>query len=223
MSSNQLHRIWPHCLLKTTQVFSNSQWYILPLLSFKCPVVSDSLQPCVQHTRPPVLHHLLKFAQVHVHCISDAIQPSYSDALFSFCPQSFPESGTFPMSWLFPSGYPNTGVSASASVLPMSIQGWFPLRLIGLISLPSKGQSRVFSSTTVQRHRFFGALPSYSPALTTVGGHWQDHSLDYMDLFLAEWCLCFQHRVQVCHCFPAKKQSSSDFMAAVTIHSDFRA
>ena len=194
---------------------------------FSLPIMFDSATPwTAAHQASLSLTILLKFAQVHVHCISDAIQPSSSDALFSFCPQSFPESGTFPMSWLFPSGYQNTGVSASASVLPMSIQGWFPLRLIGLISLPSKGHSRVFSSTTVQRHRFFGALPSYSRALTTVGGHWQDHSFDLVKdqgPFLEEWCLCFQHRVQVCHCFPAKKQSSSDFMAAVTIHSDFRA
>ena len=76
------------------------------------------------------------------------------------CPQSFPVSGTFPMSWLFASDGPNTGASASASVLPMSIQGWFPLRLTGLISLLSKGLSGVFSSTTVQRYQFFGAQPS---------------------------------------------------------------
>ena len=83
---------------------------------------------------------------------------SSSDALFSFCPQSFPASGTFPMSWLFTSGDQNT--SASASVLPMSIQGWFPLRLTGLIFTLSKGLSGVSSSTTVQRHQFSGALPS---------------------------------------------------------------
>ena len=67
--------------------------------------------------------------------------------LFS-CPQSFPASGFFPMSWLFTSGAQSIGASASASVLPMSIQGWFPLGLTGLISLQSKGLSRVFSSTT---------------------------------------------------------------------------
>ena len=82
------------------------------------------------------------------------------EALFSFCPQSFPESGTFPMSQLLASDDQNTGASASVSVLPMSIQGLFPLGWTGWIPLLSKGLSGVFSSTTVQRHQFFGALPS---------------------------------------------------------------
>ena len=85
---------------------------------------------------------------------------SSSDALFSFCLQPFPASGTFPMGHLFTSDDKNTGASASALVLPVNSQGWPPLRLTGLISLQSKGLSGVFSSTTVQRHRFFGALPS---------------------------------------------------------------
>ena len=84
---------------------------------------------------------------------------SSSNALF-FCPQSFPVSGSFPTSWLFISSDHNIGASASASVFPMSIQGWFPLRLTDLISLLSEGLSRVFSSTTVWRHQFFSALPS---------------------------------------------------------------
>ena len=80
---------------------------------------------------------------------------SFSDALFSFCPQSFPASGIFPVSRLFTSHDQNTGASASASVLPVNIQSWSPLRLTGLISLLSKGLSGVFSSTTVKRHQFF--------------------------------------------------------------------
>ena len=104
-----------------------------------------------------------------------------SDTLFFFCPQSFPASGTFLMSQLFTSDDQNTGISASASVLPMSIQGWFPLRLISLISLLFKGLSGVFSSATVQRYQFFSTLP-YSPALTTVHDLWEDHSLDYTDV-----------------------------------------
>ena len=83
---------------------------------------------------------------------------SFSDTLF--CRQSTPASETFPMSWLFTSDDQNIGASASASVLPMSIQGWFPLRLTGLISLLCKGLSGVFSSTTVWRHHFFVILPS---------------------------------------------------------------
>ena len=76
------------------------------------------------------------------------------------CPLFFPASGTFPMSQLFASDDQNTGVLASASVLPMSTQGWFPLRMTGLISLLSKGLLGVFSSTTIQRHKFFSNPPS---------------------------------------------------------------
>ena len=83
---------------------------------------------------------------------------SSSDALF-FCTQSFQTSETFPMRHLLASHDQNTEVSTSASVLPTSIQGWFPLRLTGLISLQSKGLSGVFSNTTVQRHQFFSTLP----------------------------------------------------------------
>ena len=84
---------------------------------------------------------------------------SSSDTLFS-CHQSFPASGTYPMSQLFSLDEENTGVSTSASVLTTSIQGWSPLRLTGLISLLSKGLSGIFFSTIVQRHQFFGVTPS---------------------------------------------------------------
>ena len=87
----------------------------------------------------PVSHYLLEFAQVHVHCIGDAIQPSHPATLFFCCPQSFPASGSFPVSWLFASSGQSTGGSASAPVLPMYIHGWFPLGLTGLISSLSKG------------------------------------------------------------------------------------
>ena len=75
---------------------------------------------------------------------------------FSSCPQSFPASGSFQMSQLFTSGGQSTGASASASVLPMNIQNWFPLGWTGWISLQSKRLSRVFSNTTVQKHQIFG-------------------------------------------------------------------
>ena len=74
---------------------------------------------------------------------------------FSSCLQSFPASGSFPVSQLFTSGGHSIGASALASVLPMNIQDWFPLGLTGWISLQSKGLSRVFSNTTVQKHQFF--------------------------------------------------------------------
>ena len=79
---------------------------------------------------------------------------------FASCLQSFPASGSFPMSQFFASSGQSIGTSASASVLPMKIQDWFPLGLTGLISLQSKGLSRVFSNTTVQKHQFFCAQPS---------------------------------------------------------------
>ena len=79
---------------------------------------------------------------------------------FSYCPQSFPASESFSMSRLFTSGGQSIGASASASVLPVNIQDWFPLGLTGLISLLSKGLSRIFSSTTIWKHQFFSAQPS---------------------------------------------------------------
>ena len=106
----------------------------------------------------PVPHHLPKFAQVHVHCISDVTQPSYS--LLPASPSALNLSqhqGLFQSQLLALS---DQNIGASVSVFPMSIQGWFPFRLTGLISLQSKGLSGVFSNTTVRRHQFFGALPS---------------------------------------------------------------
>ena len=106
----------------------------------------------------PVLHCLPKFAQTHVHWVSDAIQPFSSSVDLFSCPQPFPASGSFPISQLFASG--DQSIRASASVLSMNLQCWFPLGLIGLISLLAKGHARVFSSTTVQKHEFFGVQPS---------------------------------------------------------------
>ena len=85
--------------------------------------------------------------------------PTISSSVIPFSShlQSFPASGSFPMSQFFASGGQSIGVSASASVLPMNIQNWFPWGLTGLISLQSKEHSRVFSKTTVQKHQFFGA------------------------------------------------------------------
>ena len=92
-------------------------------------------------------------------CSSRWCHPAISASVvpFSLCFQSFPASGSFPVSQFFASGGQSIGVSVSASVLPMNSQVWFPSGLTGLISLQSKGLSRVFSSTTVQKHQFFGA------------------------------------------------------------------
>ena len=91
---------------------------------------------------------------------------SSSATHFSFCLQFFPASGSFPMSQLFASGGQSIGTSLSASVLPMNIKSWFPSGLTGLISLLSKGLSRVFSSTTIPKHHSLVLSPLYSPALT---------------------------------------------------------
>ena len=97
------------------------------------------------------------------------------------CPQSFPASGTSPMSQLFQSDDQNTGASAPASVLPISIQGLFPLKLTGLILL-SKGLWSVFSSTTVWMHYFFCASLSLLSSSQTIHDPWEDYSLDYTDV-----------------------------------------
>ena len=170
---------------------------MLLLLLFSHPVVSNSLRPHgLQHTRLPCPSTSPEVCPsscpLHRWC-HPAI--SFSDALFSFCPQSFSASGTFPMSPLFASDDQNTGDSALASVLPTSVQGSFPLRLTDLVSLLSKGLSGVFSSTTVERHWFFGVLLSFfsSPVLTTTGGHWKDHSFNYVDLCRQRNVSAFQH------------------------------
>ena len=91
------------------------------------------------------------------------------------CFQSFPASGSFPMSQFFASGCQSIGASASASVLPMSIQGWFPLGLTGLISFQFKGLSRVFSNTTVVKHWFLVQSLLYGPTLTFMGSQRVGH------------------------------------------------
>ena len=117
--------------------------------------MSDSLRP---HGTPgfPVHHQSPQQAQTHVHwvTISSFVVP------FSSHLQSFPAAVSFPVSQFFASGGQRTGASASASVLSMNIQDWFPLGWTGLISLQSKGLSRVFSNTTVQKNQFFGTQPS---------------------------------------------------------------
>ena len=154
------------CHLRELSVYL-SFWYELLIhfcKSIKVLCCCSVMQLCPTLCNPmdcntpglPVLHHCPKFAQVHVHCINDAVQLSHP--LTPSCP-SVPASGTFPMSHLFALDDQNTGASASASVLPVNIQGWSPLRLTGLISLLYKGLSGVFFSTTVWRHQFFDALP----------------------------------------------------------------
>ena len=134
-------------------------------VQFSRSVVSDSLWPHgLQHARPPVHHQLLEFTQTHVHWDGDAIQPSHplsshSPPAFSFSQHQVWENGSvlpfISIGLFFTSGSQSIGVSASASAFPMNIQDWFPLGWTVWISLQFKGLSRVFSSTTVQKHQFF--------------------------------------------------------------------
>ena len=146
------------------------------------PEFSSVAQSCLTLCDPmncstpglPVHHQLPESTQIHVHWVCDAIQPSVIP--FSSCPQSFPPSGSFQMSQLFASGGQSIGVSASTSVLPVNTQDWFPLGWSGWISLQSKGLSRDFSNTTVQRHHSSVLSFLYSPTLTSIHDHWK--SLD---------------------------------------------
>ena len=108
----------------------------------------------------PILHHLLECARTHVHWASDAIQPSHPLSFPSPLPSIFPSIRVFSSESVLRILCQSIGASASASVLPMNIQNWFPLGWTGWISLLSKGLPRVFSNTTVQKHQFFGAQPS---------------------------------------------------------------
>ena len=148
-------------VVKVSNLVSGSIWvqnYPLHVeVQFSCSFVSDSLWPYgVQHARPPCpsptpepCSNSCPSSRWYHPNISSSVVP------FSSRLQSFPASGSFPMSWFFASGGQSIGVSASASVLPMNTQDWFPLGWTGWISLQSKGLSRVFSNTTVQKHQFF--------------------------------------------------------------------
>ena len=143
------------CLLRFAWKFQFSKVSV----QFSCSVVSDSLWPhASQHARPPGPSPT---PGVHPNsCASSRwCHPAIPSSVipFSSCPQSLPAWGSFPMSQLFAWGGQSIGVSALASVLPKDTQDWSPLGWTGWISLQSKGLSRVFSNTTVQKHQFFGA------------------------------------------------------------------
>ena len=155
--------------------------------------MSDCLWPHgLQHTSllclllsPWVCSHSCPWSQWCYQTISSSVTS------FSFCLQSFPASGCFLMSRLFSSGGQSIGASTSTSVLLMNFQDWFPLGLTGLISLQSKGLSKVFSNTTVQKHQFIGTQPSL-----WSNSHIPIWLLKKPQLWLygplsAKWCLCF--------------------------------
>ena len=123
--------------------------------------------------RFPVHHQIPELAQTHVHRVDDAIP-------FSSCPQSFSASGSFQMNQFFASG--GQSIGASASVLPMNIQDLFTLGLTGLISLQSKGLSRVFSTPQFKSINSSALSLLYGPALTSVHDYWKTHSFGYTNL-----------------------------------------
>ena len=182
-----------------------------------CP---NFVTPCQVSLYFTVSWSLLKL----VHWVRDTIQPyhllSPSSALAL---NLFPTSVSFPTSQLFTSGSQSIGVSVLASVLSMNIQGWFPLGLTGLNLLQSKELSRVFSSTTIQKHQFFGAQPSLWSNFHICTWLLEKPQLWLYGPLLAKWCLCF-----LIHClglsqlfFQGAFQVSFNFMAAVTVCSDF--
>ena len=146
---------WYHLYVE----YSEYNWHSV---QFSRSVVSDSLRPHEsQHARPPCPS---PSPEVHSNSCpsSQWCHPAISSSVipFSSCPQSLPASESFPMSQLFAWGGQSTGVSALASFLPKNTQGWSPLGWTGWTSLQSKGLSRVFSNTTVQKHQFFSTQPS---------------------------------------------------------------
>ena len=151
-----------YCLIWFANILFRISAHVFNMYQFSRSVVSDSLRPQeLQHARPPCpsptpgVHSNSRPSSRWCHpAILSAVVP------FSSCLQSLPASESFPMSQLFTWGGQSTGSSASASFLPKKSQGWFPSEWTGWISLQSKGLSRVFSNTTVQKHQFFGAQPS---------------------------------------------------------------
>ena len=148
-------------MLGTHKVFTKFQnqflciWVVSSVQSLSCVPLFGT--PDCSTPGFPVHHQLQELTQIHVHRVSDAIQPSHP--LLSPSPPTFnlSQHQSFQMSQFFASGGQSYGVSASASVLPMNIQDWFPLGWTGWISLLSKELWRVFSNTIVQKHQFFGA------------------------------------------------------------------
>ena len=145
------------------------------LLLFRCSVMSNSLQPHrLQHaefscpsTSPWACSNSCPLYQWCKTTILSSVIP------FSYSLQSFPASHFFLMSWLSASGGQSIGVSALALVLLMNIQDWFPVELTSLISLQTKGLSRVFSNTTTQNHQVFSIQPPLS-----IHNYWKNHSFD---------------------------------------------
>ena len=157
--------------LEFIKIKNSNIWETFSSVQISLSIQPESLQPHgMQHTRfpcpSPTPRAYSNSCPLSLDAISSSVVP------FSSCPQSFPASGSFPMSQFVTSGSQSIGASASSSVLSMNIQDWFPLGLTSLIFLQSKGLSRVFSKTTVQKHQYFGAqLSLWSNCQLQAWGH----------------------------------------------------
>ena len=186
MFESRSERIWSTCFYHYTAVVWTTLLYVVHsmLLSFSYSVLSSSLPPLgLQHTRipcpslpPRVCSNSCPLSWWCYPTISSSLAPFFS------CPLSFPASGSFPMSRLFALGGQNIGASASASTLPMNIQGLFPLGLTDFITLQSKGHLKVFSSTSIWKHQFSGTQPSLWSNSHIPTWLLESHSFDYKDL-----------------------------------------
>ena len=146
---------------------------VVPLVSSVWLFVTSWTAVCQASLSFTISWDLLKFMSVELVMLFNHLILCHP---FLLLPSILPASGSFWMSWLFASGGQNIGASASASVLLMNIQGWFPLGLTALISLQSKGLLRVFSSTAIWKHQFFSFL--YGPTLTSTHDYWKNHIFD---------------------------------------------
>ena len=150
--------LWISTCIVVVQLLCCVQLFATPGLQhirFPCPLLS-----------PGVCSNSHPLSRWYILTISSSAAP------FSFCPQSSAAAVCFPVSWLFASGGQSIGAYISASILPMNVQGWFPLGLTVLISLLSKWPSRVFSNTTIQKHQFFGTQSSLGPK-SSIHDYWK--------------------------------------------------
>ena len=176
---NQKNNIFVKFLLKICLTLVLTCYSLFSSAQFSHSAASHSLWPHgMQHARPP-----WPTPTPRAYSLMSIMSVMPSNHLILCCPlllppSIFPASGSFQMSQLFISGGQSIGVSVSTSVLPMNIQDWCPLGWTGWISLQSKGLSRVFSNTTVQKHQFSVLSFLYSPTLTSVHDYWKNHSLD---------------------------------------------
>ena len=159
---------------------------------------------------------LLKFVSISQWCY---LTISSSAAPFSFCLQSFPASRSFSMSQFFTSGSQSNEASASASLLPMNIQGWFLLGLTGFDLLAVQGTLKSFFQLHGLKASILWCSVFFMVQLTSVYDYWKNYSFDSMEICHQAMSLLF-NMLPICHSFPSKGQASFNFMAVVTICSD---